>query len=136
MGMEKHPFIQYLSKSPAIVLAIFAAVVGVGLAAFVLSQPSAAQADYPQGSLDAFAKCLTEKGAVMYGASWCSHCNEQKKMFGDSFQYVTFIDCEQSGELCNLAGISGYPTWIIKGQQHPGTQPLGQLSALTGCPLG
>lgn len=34
---------------------------------------------------DDFAKCLTEKGAKMYGTSWCGHCKNQKALFGDSF---------------------------------------------------
>ncbi len=38
--------------------------------------------------LDDFAKCLSEKGVTMYGAAWCSHCQNTKKTFGQSFQYV------------------------------------------------
>jgi len=28
-----------------------------------------------------FAKCLTQKGAKMYGTFWCPHCQNQKKEF-------------------------------------------------------
>jgi parvulin-like peptidyl-prolyl isomerase len=92
-------------------------------------------------SLDDFAKCLTEKGAKFYGASWCSHCNNQKKGFGDSLQYVTYIECADEDnpqvqtEACNKAGISGYPTWIINDKQYPGEQALADLARLTGCNL-
>ena len=34
------------------------------------------------GPLDDFAKCLTENGAVMYGAPWCKYTAGQKAMFG------------------------------------------------------
>ena len=33
------------------------------------------------GELDQFALCLGDKGAVFYGAFWCPHCQNQKKMF-------------------------------------------------------
>jgi hypothetical protein len=29
-----------------------------------------------------FAQCLSDKGAVFYGAFWCTHCKSQKQMFG------------------------------------------------------
>ena len=29
--------------------------------------------------VEEFAKCLTENGAVMYGAFWCPHCSRTKK---------------------------------------------------------
>ena len=62
---------------------------------------------------DSFAKCLTEKGAVMYGAKWCAHCIEQKDVFGDSFKYINYVECPDNINICLAAGINGYPTWII-----------------------
>ena len=47
-------------------------------------------------STTSLAKCLTEKNVVMYGTEWCSHCQNQKKAFGDDFKDVTFVDCDQS----------------------------------------
>jgi len=44
--------------------------------------------DYKPGAYDDFAECLNQKGAVMYGAYWCGHCKDQKKMFGNSFKYA------------------------------------------------
>jgi hypothetical protein len=60
-----------------------------------------------------FAKCLTEKGAVMYGAESCSHCKEQKNTFGDSFKFIKYVECPDNPKLCLDNGIIGYPTWII-----------------------
>jgi hypothetical protein len=48
---------------------------------------------------DTFAKCLTAHGAKMYGLYWCPHCIEQKKMFGESFRYVDYVECAVKG-LC------------------------------------
>ena len=87
---------------------------------------------------DDLAKCLTEKGAKMYGAYWCGHCKNQKDLFGTSFQYINHIECDAGGEnanplACQNAGIQGYPTWIINNQQYPGEQSFDKLKQLTGC---
>jgi len=86
--------------------------------------------------MDNFSQCLTEKGAVFYGTSWCSHCNAQKEMFGSSLKYVNFVDCDEEREACMAAGIQGYPTWQINGgNDMMGTQQLSSLAKATGCEL-
>ncbi|MBU5537381.1 MAG: hypothetical protein QW818_02265 [Candidatus Aenigmatarchaeota archaeon] len=92
------------------------------------------------GLYDEFAQCLTEKGAVFYGAYWCPHCAEQKKMFGPSIKFVKYVECDPKGknaqpELCVENNIRGYPTWIIDGKSYSGVQSLEKLSKLTNCPL-
>lgn len=130
----KEPIIEFLKKSPALLAIMAIAILGVAVAAFVLSQ-SAQEPVYPEGALDNFAKCMTQNGAAMYGASWCSHCQEQKALFGSSFQYIKFVDCEESPDLCTAAGITGFPTWIINGEKHMGTKPLDILAVYSGCEL-
>jgi len=88
----------------------------------------------------AFAQCLTEKGATMYGAWWCPHCNNQKKSFGDSWHYINYVECStQDGKqtaACTQAGIQGYPTWrFADGTQLEGEATFEQLSQRTSCPL-
>ena len=82
---------------------------------------------------DALAQCLTENNAVMYGTEWCSHCKDQKAAFGDSFQHVNYVDCDKDRGACDAAGVKGYPTWKINGQNYPGGQPLERLASLAGC---
>jgi hypothetical protein len=84
---------------------------------------------------DEFAKCLTEKGAVMYGTYWCSHCKAQKREFGDSFQFVDYVECTEEADLCTEKEIEGFPTWIIDEKKYTGQQSLSTLSLLTGCEL-
>jgi glutaredoxin len=89
---------------------------------------------------DAFAKCLAEKNATMYGAYWCPHCQEQKELFKGSFVYVPYVECDAKGtngqpELCKENNVTGYPTWIINGQMIEGRVPLQTLSQATGCAL-
>ncbi|MBW6462233.1 MAG: hypothetical protein K0B07_04265 [DPANN group archaeon] len=84
---------------------------------------------------DDFAKCLTDKGVKMYGAEWCSHCKNQKKAFGKSFDYVDYVECPDNEFECKNAGVTGYPTWFIDGSNYPGEQTFAKLSELSGCPL-
>jgi hypothetical protein len=91
-------------------------------------------------NLDSFAKCLTDKGVKMYGAFWCGHCQNEKKSFGDSWQYIKYIECDPKGEnsqtdLCLSKNIQGYPTWEINGKLYPGEQSFDKLAQLSGCKL-
>jgi hypothetical protein len=92
-------------------------------------------------NLDGFAKCLKTKGARMYGAWWCPHCEEQKEMFNYAFRFVNYTECSAEGQhamndTCKQAGIKGYPTWqFADGSRVEGPQPLDVLSQKTGCKL-
>ena len=93
------------------------------------------------GKLDSLAQCLKDKGAKFYGASWCSHCNTQKEMFGDSQKFLPYVECstrDGKGQLkaCADAEIAGYPTWVFPdGSRQSGSLSLEILSQKTGCPL-
>ena len=88
-----------------------------------------------EGNYDAFAKCLTEKGAVMYGTESCIHCKNQKALFGNSFQYIEFFDCKENREGCRAKEVYTYPTWIIDGKQYNGKKELSFLAEVSGCEL-
>ena len=88
-----------------------------------------------QGEYDAFAQCLTEKGIAMYGTDWCEYCQNQKEIFGKSFEYVIYINCDKSKFACNDADVTGYPTWVINDKSYSGIQPLYKLAQLSGCGL-
>ena len=83
-----------------------------------------------------FADCLTENNAVMYGTEWCSHCKDQKNLFGEDFKKVNYVNCDYDKASCDAAGVEGYPTWVINGASYPGAQSLERLAELTGCELG
>lgn len=76
------------------------------------------------GKYDAFAKCLSEKGVVMYGEDWCPYTKGQKTMFGKSFKYVNY-------EIKKDLAVR--PTWVINGETYEKVQSFERLSALTGC---
>jgi len=91
--------------------------------------------------LDAFAQCLSTKGAKMYGAFWCPHCADQKEMFGASFQYAPYVECGIRGsrniaQVCKDQGVKEFPTWVFAdGARVVGAHPLDFLGQATGCPL-
>lgn len=86
--------------------------------------------------IEALARCLREKGIVMYGADWCPHCQNEKLAFGDSFRFVPYVECPQDPNRCLAAGIKGYPTWIFAdGKKLEGEQGLQKLSVESGCSL-
>lgn len=96
---------------------------------------------YPQTEVDEFAKCLTEKGAVMYGAFWCPHCARTKKRFGESFRYIEYVECDPRGEneqseLCLEKKIEAYDTWEFSdGTRLIGEPSFEALAGKTGCKL-
>lgn len=68
------------------------------------------------GPLDSFATCLKDKGVIFYGAFWCNHCANQKKLFGSSAQLLPYVECstpDSQGQLsvCKSAKVTNYPTW-------------------------
>lgn len=87
----------------------------------------------------ALAQHLKDVGAKMYGAYWCPHCIDQKKLFGEQAvaQHLPYVECDPTGPnsqagLCQSKGIKGYPTWEINGQMYSGTQTLQQLADYSG----
>jgi hypothetical protein len=90
---------------------------------------------------DAFAGCLTQKQVKMYGLYWCTHCAEQKEMFGSSFKHINYIECGIKGShdeepVCKEAGVKNFPTWeFADGTRKEGSQPLQVLSEKTSCSL-
>ncbi len=70
----------------------------------------------------------------MYGTPTCSHCLAQKKLFGDSFQYINYVDCIVAPTMC--ANVASIPTWLFSdGTTLVGEQKLETLAAKTNCSL-
>lgn len=91
---------------------------------------------------DAFAKCTAARGAKMFGAYWCPHCQEQEEAFGSAFKYVNYVECGVKGdvhaqsEACKQASIKHYPTWEFPdGSRVEGKQSFEFLGDKTGCSL-
>ncbi|MCX6801969.1 MAG: protein disulfide isomerase family protein [Candidatus Diapherotrites archaeon] len=103
---------------------------------FFTNYANTAMASLPAGGSvsDEFAKCLTAKGVVLAGTEWCPHCQKMKAMFGSSFAFVNFKDCDKETEWCTGQGIQYYPTWVLPdGSKEIGEKTIEQLSLLSGC---
>ncbi|MEK7089329.1 MAG: hypothetical protein AAB920_00745, partial [Patescibacteria group bacterium] len=50
----------------------------------------------PKTDAVALAQCLASKKVTMYGTYWCSHCQNQKALFGDAFKYVPYVECTEN----------------------------------------
>lgn len=83
---------------------------------------------------DEFAKCLADN-SVLYSREGCSHCANQKAMFGESLKYLNIVECSENLDLCISKNLDGVPAWEIKGQIYYGVQDLEMLSELTGCSI-
>lgn len=88
----------------------------------------------------AFAECLTEKGAEMYGAYWCVACKRQKGLFGkEALKKINYIECDAKGpngnpDLCAAKNILSFPTWIFAdGSMNSEVMTLAELAEKTGC---
>jgi thiol-disulfide isomerase/thioredoxin len=89
----------------------------------------------------ALAEHLAEQGVLFYGASWCPHCQEQKRLFGASAERLPYIECSPAGPnapqaaSCTRAGVTSYPTWVINGRVIAGeVLSLARLADATGFP--
>ncbi|KAJ8764502.1 hypothetical protein K2173_006242 [Erythroxylum novogranatense] len=89
----------------------------------------------------ALAKHLHSIGAKMYGAFWCSHCVEQKQMFGkEASEILDYVECFPNGfrqgmkmvKACADAKPEGFPTWVINGEVLSGEQELSELARVSG----
>ncbi|XP_011079033.1 thiol-disulfide oxidoreductase LTO1 isoform X1 [Sesamum indicum] len=90
------------------------------------------------------AKHLRSIGAKLYGAFWCSHCQDQKEIFGrEAAKLLDYVECFPDGvskgtkmaQACVDVNLEGFPTWIINGQVLSGEKQLSELAALSGIKL-
>lgn len=104
---------------------------GIGALAYVLAP----------GKYDAVAKCVTQKGYKMYGAYWCTHCMQQKELFGKSLKYINYVECTEGSDKskmsqpCKEKKIEKFPTWIgPDGEKHEVVYRPEELADMVGCP--
>ena len=89
--------------------------------------------NYDAAATAQLAGCLTAKGAVLYGASWCPYTVAQLEAFGASAGQLNYVECTQDPATCSNAGVTAYPTWIINGRMIEGYCDLATLASAAGC---
>ena len=88
-----------------------------------------------------FVQCLDQKGATMYGAFWCPHCQNQKEFFKGAFDSdALYVECDPRGrksnpQLCAEKKVNTFPTWIFEdGSRLAGEITIPVLAEKTQCP--
>lgn len=126
-----------ISKQKIIIILIILGAVAISLGYyFFASKDSSGESK----DMEIFTKCLSDKGIKLYGAFWCSHCQNQKKIFGDSVKNINYIECstpdKKLTDACNQAGVNSFPTWEFQdGEKISGELTLQEISDNSGCPL-
>lgn len=106
----------------------------------VLRPPPAVKAPPPRDPV-ALAQCLRERHYLVYGAWWCGHCDDQKKIFGVAgLPALNYTECypdkgtDETPE-CQAMKFAKFPTWVLPdGRRISHFLTLDQLAALSGCP--
>lgn len=120
---------------------IIVIVIVLGAIMTFMSRKDADQTVAVPGKYDSFATCLKDKGAVFYGAFWCSHCNATKAMFGSSKNLLPYVECstpdmKDQEQICKDKKIMGYPTWVFAdGSRLSGEVSFEILAQKTSCVL-
>ena len=101
------------------------------------STPSLGQALKPSSPEQlALADHLRQRGAIFYGAYWCTHCFRQKNLFGQQAgNRLPYVECakDQAGaDQCNAARVEAYPTWVLGSERREGVQTLEELAIWSG----
>lgn len=115
-----------------------------GVLVLILHLHYAGVFDPAAGPEDPYARAVAEalgaSGARFYGASWCPHCQDQKKLFGAAARYLPYVECSPNGPKapqameCVGEDIKGYPTWIINGNRYQRMLSVKQLGRMAGVP--
>jgi len=83
---------------------------------------------------------MEQTGVKMYGAFWCGHCEDQKKILGETVRNI-YVECDARGkkeqaELCIEKGIEGYPSFeLVNGSLISGVHSVRELAEITGLSL-
>ena len=86
----------------------------------------------------ALAEHLSRSDVKFYGAEWCPHCQDQKKLFGVAAKRLPYVECSPEGygtplaPICKDMDIKSYPTWIIKGKRIEKVMTMTELANETG----
>lgn len=86
-------------------------------------------------SSEGFVDCLLSKSVQMYGSDNCSVCADQKRVFGNDFEKISYINCDFNKEECTNKGVTVYPVWAKGNSVLVGLQSLETLSDFSGCRL-
>jgi hypothetical protein len=109
---------------------------GTGITELEYKQPLVTTESPPEAT--SLAIQLRKAGAQMYGAFWCSHCYDQKQIFGqEAMSDFPYVECFPDGwkqgiemaPACKAANLEGFPTWVVGSEKLEGAKSLEELQA-------
>jgi cytochrome c-type biogenesis protein len=101
---------------------------------FFIFAPFLVKAESSSDDIKPLALCLRNKDFKMYGATNCSACAIEKGYFGENFNLIKYINCDENRDLCQSKNIHAYPTWEDRnGKQYKGAMKLEVLAEVSGC---
>lgn len=114
------------------------AIVLFALVGVVYAQQSGLLTPPEDPRLAALATHLKQRDAKFYGANWCANCAKQKDLFGRAAEKLPYVECSPNGPqgamafACASAGVTAYPTWVIRGRPYPSILEPEELARRSG----
>lgn len=88
-----------MKKEHIFVLVLVLLIAGITTLAVISNKKNAPTANpVLTTALQTTAQCLADTGVKFYGASWCSHCANQKALFMKSVKTLPYIECAPTAE--------------------------------------
>ncbi len=91
------------------------------------------QSVYSKAEQAIIASCLNENNAKFYCSSLSMHCSEQRKLLGDVYSQINYVDCGKESDECEA--LRGFPAWKIGENTYYGVYNLRNLVELANCKL-
>jgi hypothetical protein len=126
-----------LQKNQAVRVILFAVI----MLALIIAMRMVSSAGTTSAKYVGFSQCLADKGAKLYGAFWCPHCQKQKKQFGAGAEYLPYVECSTADgkgttQVCIDNNATKWPEWVFAdGTRLQGRQSMSALATKTGCSL-
>ena len=79
--------------------------------------------------------CIS-KQATLYTQNGCLFCEKQKKLFGGSYENLSYIDCTKEENLynCTHTDLRATPTWVLNnGTSLIGVYEIKELKEMFKC---
>ncbi len=120
-----------MERKYTIILSIIAIALISSLIFYSISKP---KTELTLKDKEDLAKCLTQKGILLYGTINCPNCEVQKEEFDEAAQYLSYVNCYIEEEKCaKYSKQKVYPFWGMDETAIVGPIPLDKLKEKTNC---
>lgn len=93
--------------------------------------------EYPPSNVESIARCLADRGVILYGSPNCGRTQGQIEAFEGYFNYIEFVNCKDKHNYaaCREAGVGPFPHWFFPDGSYVGGEILDpeELAQMAGC---